>query len=55
MSFNEDFWQLLKRNRILVVFDEIHHSSGSSLEDANAWGEEILLNIQNQAEYTLNN
>ncbi len=53
LSFNKDFWQLLKRNRVLVVFDEIHHCSGSSLENANAWGEEILLNIQNQAEYTL--
>ncbi|MCL1157583.1 DEAD/DEAH box helicase [Shewanella inventionis] len=53
LSFNEDFWQLLKRNRVLVVFDEIHHCAGSSLKDANAWGEEILLNIQNQAEYTL--
>ncbi|KFZ36514.1 diguanylate cyclase [Shewanella mangrovi] len=53
LSFNEDFWRLLKRNRVLVVFDEIHHCSGSSLEDANAWGEEIILNIQNQAEYSL--
>ncbi|MCL1063050.1 DEAD/DEAH box helicase family protein [Shewanella benthica] len=53
LSFKEDFWQLLKRNRVLVVFDEIHHCAGSTLEDANAWGEEILLNIQSQAEYTL--
>ncbi|WP_434939410.1 DEAD/DEAH box helicase [Shewanella sp. HL-SH8] len=53
LSFKEDFWQLLKQNRVLVVFDEIHHCSGGSLDDANAWGEEILLNIQNQAEYTL--
>lgn len=53
LSFKEDFWQLLKRNRVLVIFDEIHHCSGSTLEDANAWGEEILLNIQDQAQYTL--
>ncbi|MGI2145043.1 DEAD/DEAH box helicase [Shewanella frigidimarina] len=53
LSFREDFWQLLKRNRVLVVFDEIHHCSGSNLEDSNAWGEEILLNIQEQAQYTL--
>ncbi|MGZ9899797.1 DEAD/DEAH box helicase [Shewanella gaetbuli] len=53
LSFKEDFWQLLKRNRVLVIFDEIHHCSGNSLEDANAWGEEILLNIQEQAQYTL--
>lgn len=53
LAFKEDFWQLLKRNRVLVIFDEIHHCAGSSLEDANAWGEEILLNIQAQAQYTL--
>jgi len=53
LSFKEDFWQLLKRNRVLVIFDEIHHCSGGTLEDANAWGEEILLNIQEQAQYTL--
>lgn len=53
LSFQEDFWQLLKKNRVLVIFDEIHHCSGSTLEDANAWGEEILLNIQDQAQYTL--
>ncbi|MBS0044747.1 DEAD/DEAH box helicase family protein [Shewanella sp. M16] len=53
LAFKEDFWQLLKRNRVLVIFDEIHHCAGRSLEDANAWGEEILLNIQAQAQYTL--
>ncbi len=51
--FKEDFWQLLQQHRILVVFDEIHHCAGSSLEDANAWGEGIIANIQSQAEYTL--
>jgi superfamily II DNA or RNA helicase len=53
LAFKEDFWQLLKRNRVLVIFDEIHHCAGRSLEDTNAWGEEILLNIQDQAQYTL--
>jgi superfamily II DNA or RNA helicase len=53
LSFKADFWQLLKRNRVLVIFDEIHHCSGSTLEDANTWGEEILINIQDQAQYTL--
>ncbi|MCU7977045.1 DEAD/DEAH box helicase family protein [Shewanella sp. SW36] len=53
LAFKEDFWQLLRRNRVLVVFDEIHHCAGRSLEDANVWGEEILLNIQAQAQYTL--
>lgn len=53
LAFKEDFWQLLRKNRVLVIFDEIHHCAGSSVEDANAWGEEILLNIQAQAQYTL--
>ena len=51
--FKEDFWQLLRKNRVLVIFDEIHHCAGSSLEDANTWGEEIIQNIQQQAAYTL--
>lgn len=53
LYFKEDFWQLLKNNRVFVVFDEIHHCAGSSLENANAWGEEIIQNIQQQAEFTL--
>ncbi|MGI2080553.1 DEAD/DEAH box helicase [Shewanella putrefaciens] len=53
LAFKEDFWQLLRKNRVLVIFDEIHHCAGSSLKDANAWGEEILLNIQARAQYTL--
>lgn len=48
-----DFWALLLDNRVLVVFDEIHHCSGSGLDNANAWGEEILLNIQSQASFIL--
>lgn len=51
--FNGDFWDLLKFNRVLVIFDEIHHCSGSSINNANAWGEEIIENIQHQAKYTL--
>ena len=53
LFFKEDFWQLLQQNRVLVVFDEIHHCAGSSLENSNAWGEEIIANVQSQAEYTL--
>jgi superfamily II DNA or RNA helicase len=37
----------------LVIFDEVHHCAGSTLENANAWGEEIIANIQSQATYTL--
>lgn len=51
--FNDDYWKLLKNNRVFVVFDEIHHCAGSSVEDANVWGEDIVKNIQDQASYTL--
>lgn len=51
--FNEDYWNIIKNNRVLVVFDEIHHCAGSSLDDANAWGQDIVQNIQEQASFTL--
>jgi superfamily II DNA or RNA helicase len=48
-----DFWQLFERYRVFVIFDEIHHCAGSNTDNANAWGEQIILNIQNKAKYTL--
>ncbi|WP_409439116.1 DEAD/DEAH box helicase [Psychromonas sp. GE-S-Ul-11] len=51
--FNDDYWKLLRNNRVLVVFDEIHHCAGSSNEDTNMWGEDIIKNIQDNASYTL--
>lgn len=53
LFFKDDFWQLLRNNRVFVIFDEIHHCAGTTLENANAWGEEILLNIKSLATYTL--
>lgn len=53
LFFNEDFWSMLKLNRVLVIFDEVHHCSGTSIENANSWGEEIILNIQKHAAFTL--
>ncbi|MEZ8094498.1 DEAD/DEAH box helicase [Photobacterium swingsii] len=53
LFFKNDFWQLLRNNRVFVIFDEIHHCAGTTLENANAWGEEILLNIKSLATYTL--
>ena len=47
------FWQLFERYRVFVIFDEIHHCAGSNIDNANAWGEQIILNIQNKAQYTL--
>lgn len=51
--FNDDYWKLLRNNRVLVVFDEIHHCAGSSVEEANGWGQDIARNIQEQAAFTL--
>jgi superfamily II DNA or RNA helicase len=48
-----DFWNLFKKYRVFVIFDEIHHCSGSNVTNANSWGEQIILNIQDQAAYTL--
>ncbi|RFS79069.1 diguanylate cyclase [Leclercia adecarboxylata] len=53
LFFNEGFWSLLKLNRVLVIFDEVHHCSGTCVENANSWGEEIILNIQKHAAFTL--
>lgn len=47
------FWELLDAYRVFVIFDEIHHCAGNGIENANAWGEQILLNIQGKAHYTI--
>jgi len=52
-TLNSDIWELLKSNRVFVIFDEIHHCSGSNPNDANSWGEGIIRHIQGYAEYTL--
>lgn len=51
--FKPAFWSLLDHQRVLVIFDEIHHCSGTTPDNANAWGEEILLRIQDKATFTL--
>ena len=48
-----NFWQLFERYRVFVIFDEIHHCAGSNIDNANAWGDQIILNIQDKAEFTL--
>ncbi|MEZ9205576.1 DEAD/DEAH box helicase family protein [Vibrio splendidus] len=50
---NDDFWKSLRNHRVFVVFDEIHHCSGSELENANVWGQQVLTKIQGLATYTL--
>ncbi|CAE6878159.1 Type III restriction enzyme [Vibrio sp. B1FLJ16] len=50
---NDEFWQTLRYRRVFVVFDEIHHCSGSEIENANVWGQQVLTKIQGLATYTL--
>lgn len=54
MQYLDDrFWELFSTFRVLVIFDEIHHCSGSNTSNANSWGEQIILNIQEKATYTI--
>lgn len=48
-----NFWQLFEQYRVFVIFDEIHHCAGSNTDNANAWGEQVILNIQDKAKFTL--
>ncbi|CAV18522.1 DEAD/DEAH box helicase [Vibrio atlanticus] len=50
---NDEFWQILRNHRVFVVFDEIHHCSGSEVENANIWGQQVLTKIQGLATFTL--
>jgi superfamily II DNA or RNA helicase len=52
-SLGERFWSLFEHNRVFVIFDEIHHCAGGNVHTANAWGGQILANIQGKATYTL--
>jgi len=53
LSLNANFWSLFSQQRVFVIFDEIHHSAGDTLDTANAWGERIICEIQGRATYTL--
>ncbi len=53
MYFDKSFWKSLQMHRVLVIFDEIHHCSGDSLDNANVWGGEILSQVQQCASYSL--
>jgi superfamily II DNA or RNA helicase len=52
-SLGGRFWSLYEQNRVFVIFDEIHHCAGGNVHTANAWGGQILANIQGKATYTL--
>jgi hypothetical protein len=50
---NDEIWRLLRTHRVFVIFDEIHHCSGTSPFNANVWGEDIITNIQHESAFTL--
>jgi superfamily II DNA or RNA helicase len=52
LNLPERFWSLLRRFRVFVVFDEIHHCAGDE-SGFNAWGQVILRRIQEHAQFTL--
>src|SRR5690606_33318834 len=53
LHLDDAFWTLLQTHRLLVIFDEIHHCAGDTLDNANAWGQKIIQHIQNRAAYTI--
>lgn len=52
LNLSDRFWTLLRRFRVFVVFDEIHHCAGDE-SGFNAWGQVILRRIQEHAQFTL--
>ncbi|MGB3727123.1 MAG: DEAD/DEAH box helicase family protein [Glaciecola sp.] len=53
LSVDAEFWALFSHKRVFVIFDEIHHCAGQSEGNTNAWGQQILANIQDKAAFTL--
>ncbi|MCU4677479.1 DEAD/DEAH box helicase family protein [Catenovulum sp. 2E275] len=53
LHLDYDFWDILKSHRVFIVFDEIHHCAGSEFVHGNAWGQSILNNIKDKAEFIL--
>lgn len=50
---DDAFWNTIRKYRVLVVFDEIHHCSFDDDGRSNVWGEQIITKIQGLARYTL--
>jgi len=52
-SISPEIWELLESYNVLVIFDEIHHCSGSEEEGANVWGQTILSRIHQKAAFSI--
>lgn len=53
MGTSNHIWSLLQKNRVFVIFDEIHHCAGSEGFNSNSWGQTILNQIQGKAKFSL--
>lgn len=53
LNLTESFWSLFEHHKVFVIFDEIHHCAGHTLEYSNAWGQKIIQHIQGRAAFTL--
>lgn len=53
LNLDDEFWGLFNQYRVFVIFDEIHHCSGSDVFNANAWGQILISKIQDNATYSL--
>lgn len=49
----QSFWQLFDFFRIFVIFDEVHHCGGADDKPGNVWGEAILSQLHDRAQFTL--
>ncbi|MGF1727821.1 DEAD/DEAH box helicase [Photobacterium nomapromontoriensis] len=50
---DDNFWNTVKKHRLFVVFDEIHHCSADDEGRSNVWGEQVISKLQSIAKYTL--
>jgi len=53
LNLSDSFWSLFRNQKVLVIFDEIHHCAGHTLENSNVWGHKIIRHIQGRATFTL--
>jgi superfamily II DNA or RNA helicase len=52
-NLDDSVWLLFLRYRIFVIFDEIHHCAGASLQNSNTWGARIIEKIKENACYSI--
>ena len=53
LTIADDFWSLMDNQKVLVIFDEIHHCAGTNFSKHNSWGSYILKMIAQKSRFTL--